>query len=184
MKRAFALLVVIGACSVATNVSPPVSRSSLAQQAVFYAASQVAAPGEAGLLVKDSTLRFSPRVHGAGSDIDSAAGDLLPALVRANSISQPVSRLGHGERFRVAGTDGLRAIFRGGGDAWAKFFAAFPLDRGYYAVTSPVFSPDSSTALVYVEYHCGSLCGQGELYLVRRDGQRWKTVRRVRYWIS
>lgn len=52
-------------------------------------------------------------------------------------------------------------------------------------VTHPGFNSDSTIAILYVEYLCGPLCGNGStLVLARRPGTAWKVFYGVTYWVS
>jgi hypothetical protein len=188
LRRAGALLgsalLCVGACATFPVSGATLAPPTAAEEVLFYASSELGAPPLTGILVQDSTLRFVPIKSQVYGGVDSAAAPLVAALAQANEHKRPVSALGLSNRFRVASTDTLRNIFADHMHGWERFFSTFPTDRGFYGITAPMFSADSLSALIYVEYHCGGLCGEGALFLVRRDGGRWRTARRVRYWIS
>ena len=47
----------------------------------------------------------------------------------------------------------------------------------------PVYFPDGS-ALLYMGYYCGALCGEGHFFLLRRTDARWRVVKTAMTWIS
>jgi len=46
------------------------------------------------------------------------------------------------------------------------------------------FSDDRSTAVVYVGYICGTLCGAGKVLLLRKRDKKWKIMKSRLTWIS
>ena len=53
------------------------------------------------------------------------------------------------------------------------------------AVLSRVgFNADKTEAIAYAEYTCGSLCGDGALYLLRKSGNAWTVYKILGQWIS
>lgn len=55
---------------------------------------------------------------------------------------------------------------------------------GYIIIHKPVFSSDYEFAIVAVSHHCGSLCGQGSTYILRKEGDEWVREGVLSYWIS
>lgn len=55
---------------------------------------------------------------------------------------------------------------------------------GYSMICKPVFSEDYTIAIVTVSYHCGSLCGGGRTYILRKEGHEWVRDGIVSNWIS
>lgn len=53
------------------------------------------------------------------------------------------------------------------------------------AVSAPGFNSDSTIAVVEVAFHCGPLCGSGQvLYLARRPGRAWRIWHADLTWVS
>ena len=76
-------------------------------------------------------------------------------------------------------------IFGSGiGEGWESFYGSFPDSRGLIEFTSPVFSEDGQSALVYESHSCGGLCGTGWLILLHREEGRWRVGSRHMLWIS
>jgi hypothetical protein len=61
---------------------------------------------------------------------------------------------------------------------------AYPDAGGIVSLSHVVFTEDRKTALVYVDYWCGSLCGEGSLYLYEKSGEGWNRVSDASLWVS
>jgi hypothetical protein len=111
---------------------------------------------------------------------------------------------------RAAGTappphvfkDAYRDFRRKNREAWAlvdSFHLARPVQLVRYSETAtwprhavgPIImsrvglSCDSARAIVYIEWFCGSLCGEGHAwFLTRGAGNRWAVTERRRLWTS
>jgi hypothetical protein len=57
-------------------------------------------------------------------------------------------------------------------------------DANVSASTSLPAYFDDGTALLFLGYHCGGLCGEGNFLLLRRTGDRWKVIKTAMTWIS
>lgn len=53
-----------------------------------------------------------------------------------------------------------------------------------HAFTSLPAYFDNGTALVFLGFYCGGLCGEGNFMLLRREGAEWKVVKTAITWIS
>jgi hypothetical protein len=72
----------------------------------------------------------------------------------------------------------------GQGGWWPEFYRRYPNSSGIITFSRVGYSADGKTAMVYVGYGCGGLCGQGnDLILVLENGQ-WKIKEEVMIWIS
>jgi hypothetical protein len=67
---------------------------------------------------------------------------------------------------------------------WIEFARRFPRAKRYSAFSRIAYSPDALTALMYYEYHCGGLCGGGDMVVVVREGDRWRAKQILNLWIS
>ncbi|MBC6696916.1 hypothetical protein [Hymenobacter sp. BT190] len=54
----------------------------------------------------------------------------------------------------------------------------------YSYLTSPLFSRDGKTVIVEISTTCGSLCGSGETWVLKRRQGKWRKVRPLRSWVS
>ena len=113
-----------------------------------------------------------------GRMLDSSAPGLRDALERAVQTRVPlrrafslpgsvtmISRSAAMERLRVAGPSGDRARVASG--------------AGYVAFSAIGFSPDGQSAAVYVEYHCGGLCGGAYVVVLARKAERSWGIQQV-----
>jgi hypothetical protein len=67
---------------------------------------------------------------------------------------------------------------------WTAFRAKYPDAIGSVTLSRPGLSADGSRAILEVTHTCGSLCGEGMLILLRRDGERWRVVSKRTTWVS
>jgi hypothetical protein len=68
----------------------------------------------------------------------------------------------------------LKTIFMGfADDGWKRFYAKYPRSGGYITVSRVGLSLDKTLAIFYVGQLCGSLCGHGQLHVLKRDGEAW-----------
>ena len=57
--------------------------------------------------------------------------------------------------------------------------------RQYMSASPVAYSADGEQALVYLERHCGSLCGSGDIvWLVRGSTVTWRIQRVFNVWVS
>lgn len=80
----------------------------------------------------------------------------------------------------------LREMFsRGTTDGWNEFHRRYPRQRGYLTVSPVAMSADTLDALVYYEFRCGRLCGQGEfVWITRRGTSGWQVRKIFGVWVS
>jgi len=55
---------------------------------------------------------------------------------------------------------------------------------GSIQVSRVGFNVIKTEALIYVESYCGALCGSGDLFLLRKNGDRWEIVATQDLWVS
>jgi hypothetical protein len=125
------------------------------------------APGQASgnwLYSDDEFLRGIPR-------------KLRQELVVANAGAsvQPDPAI---EGLRVVDESTAFASFSGAGLGWEGFHEKNPGATGILQTSRATLSEDGNEALIYAWNGCGSLCGEGGLFLLERDGERWK-IRKV-----
>lgn len=127
------------------------------------------------------TAIASPKLAIDRSDAPSLAQPFLAALIDANRQTYPQPIPG-GRPTTAMSTDELPRTFQM--DFWRKFHDRHPGTAGYVQATRAVVSHDAGHALVYVEHHCGGLCGSGDLHLLRLDAGQWRIETSYRLWIS
>ena len=54
----------------------------------------------------------------------------------------------------------------------------------FYEMSIPLFSKDKQKAYVQLDYRCGSLCGHGKAYYLKKVNNNWIIVEKWRNWIS
>ncbi len=54
----------------------------------------------------------------------------------------------------------------------------------FYYLSIPIFSIDRQKAFVELEHHCGSLCGSGTGFYLKKINGKWKVIKRWQTWIS
>jgi hypothetical protein len=66
------------------------------------------------------------------------------------------------------------AIFKGGPDkGWKRFDEKYPGSPGRVTISRAGLNRDRSLALFYMDVSRGPLNGEGQLYVVRKDGDEW-----------
>ena len=141
------------------------------------------------VLIGDSSLVFllpTPDVvPGWRAQFDSFPPPLVAELARRSATRLPSALLPLPPSTRTIPSDELRDIFSRGRDGWTEFYRRYPRQRSWITLSPVVFNPDSTQALLYREYHCGGLCGSGDLiWLQRRDDTRWRVRKFLNYWVS
>jgi hypothetical protein len=139
------------------------------------------------ILIQDSSVKFW-----------SSRSDVLPAieadfpedlLTQLNALSvsvRPSGELGVPAEWRRIPLTQIMGLFHTNPDVgWNNFYSRYPDSQGWLGVTPIAMSQDGKRAIVYYEWHCGSLCGVGSLASIVRDGRgRWRVRRLRNYWIS
>jgi hypothetical protein len=149
----------------------PAARNSLAS-----ALAQHGAQGFAGRAVQWAlaTLDRPPCADSVGTEPRE--------LIRVVMMCNPPF-LGTSASYRDAASGGAWQFTNG---AW-RHSAAVPGDT---AQQSPVLhfvalvSPDSQRAIVVMGMRCGSLCGEGWKFHLRRDGRIWRLIAATMDWVS
>jgi hypothetical protein len=110
---------------------------------------------------------------------------LRASLAAALSRRTDLRALLQGHGITLVSRVTVDSVFRGKGPtAWSDYYAKY--GRGGFAEVSAVgFTPDSSSAALYVAYHCGGLCGYGStITLVRDKAGQWRIQRIHQHWVS
>jgi hypothetical protein len=69
-------------------------------------------------------------------------------------------------------------------DGLGIIFERYPGSRGLITLSAVGFNPDMTQALVHVALSCGALCGEGNLFLLRKDNGVWKIQKKIATWVS
>jgi hypothetical protein len=80
----------------------------------------------------------------------------------------------------------LKRVHKGSEDIpqWEAFYEGFPGSHGVASFSLPAYSSVGDDAIVYVTYTCGSLCGTGSFYFLKRADGWWSVVKTTQMWIS
>jgi hypothetical protein len=79
--------------------------------------------------------------------------------------------------------DTITAIFSWKhGDGWKYFNLHY--GQGFHSFGCPLFLRNCTWCLFYSGYHCGWLCGGGQLALYKKEGGRWVFVKNWGEWMS
>lgn len=189
-KSLLAYFVATTACAGAVSTPSAVVREDTAMFETFFAWA-LSARLSGAYLVQDSTLRVRLPSNVAanspvGPALDSIPLPLRKALEEANLGKLPATTMGLPNGVRIVTSDTLNGFFRQGiSGGWDAFRRSMPSEPGYLQLGIPAFSPDSTTALLYFEYHCGPLCGSGRLVHLTRDAKRtWRVKNSIVLWLS
>lgn len=83
---------------------------------------------------------------------------------------------------RIIEESTLKAVFADKNQSWKLFQKEYGL--GYYTYTAPVFLRNNTYCVFYYDYHCGPLCGYGELVLYKKTKKGWQREKSICKWIS
>ena len=110
---------------------------------------------------------------------------LVTRFLAANQSSvELVEAVKQDARVTLVTSAAARAMFRSSDleDDWAAFYRKYEGAAGLFKASRPGFYRDF--ALLYVEFSCGGLCGEGHLLLLRRAHEAWIVQADVVTWIS
>lgn len=132
------------------------------------------------LVIRAETVR-NDRCGLSGPPVEGEWKDVVDAFARANARPRPlVPDMPMQPPYVLATPDELRQVFQrepgDEGDWWKPFYTKYPDSGGYFEVSAVGFDERRTRAMVYVAYHCGSLCAGGQHYLLEKIGA-WTEVR-------
>ena len=67
---------------------------------------------------------------------------------------------------------------------WERFYKKHPNSFGIFEVSDIVFSKDKKKAILYIGYQRRSLNGYGAVYLLIKENDKWKIIKKRGIWIS
>lgn len=123
----------------------------------------------------------SSRLESGRADASGIARSFRAALIDANRRAYPQPVPG-GRPTITMSTDSLPRTFQM--DFWKGFHDRYPGTAGFVQATRAVVSHDARRALIYIEHHCGGLCGSGDLHLLHFGDGQWRLESSYRLWIS
>jgi hypothetical protein len=65
-------------------------------------------------------------------------------------------------------TEYLNKIFTKHGGSWDAFYKTYPKAAGFWNISRPGYNSTHDEAMLYVGHQCGSLCGTGHLYFLKK----------------
>ncbi len=88
--------------------------------------------------------------------------------------------------FKMADGNSIKEIFDSGSltKSWDHFYDIYPKSNGLTRFSRVGIDTKNKQALLYVESHCGRLCGAGHIVFLRHDSKRWKVIRSAQLWVS
>jgi len=78
----------------------------------------------------------------------------------------------------------IARLFNEGGSWWDEFYKRYPDSGGFISLSRPGFNAARNQALVYIEHHCGGLCGTGRYVLLEKSKDRWRVIQEEMVWVS
>ena len=57
-------------------------------------------------------------------------------------------------------------------------------DLSFLKITTPIYNVDKTILILSVEYFCGSLCGTGATYILKKENKKWEVISKLGVWIS
>lgn len=201
MRFKWCLALIVVTCFVSASAQSPAAKCELS--GTDYAVLTAVMSGLGGpedpeeawankkFVIEDSTATYKAEhdetgMWGFRSNSKEAPDKETTIEMRSRAaISCPLeAKFGDPKSYQIVTRAEIDALFKKGHDGWEKFYKKYPNAGGFWEFSRPGFNKDSTEAVLYVGHHCGWLCGTGHLYLVRKDGDKWKVVNRVMLWIS
>ncbi len=112
--------------------------------------------------------------------------DFLRVAQERTDVEIPARLVGPGLRWKLAPEATLDQIFetRPPGDAWRKFYRAFPDASGLTRISRAGLDPESNQALFYLSITPAVLGGTGVFVLMQSHFGIWRVVATHQAWIS
>jgi hypothetical protein len=78
----------------------------------------------------------------------------------------------------------VTSYFRDGAGRWDEFYKDYRQSSGLIRVSRVGFNQRNDQALVYVEHDCGTLCGTGKYFSLKKSAGAWRVIRDYQRWVS
>ena len=139
-----------------------------------------------GQIVLDARAMDLPRNHDdylrrSFSDLSQSATEAFIGVYREPALH--TNPLGIRTEHALLTPEARAAITASGELAWDSFHAQYPRSQGLLTLSKVGFSTDERYALVYLGRVTGGI-GEGNYFMVERDGQEWQIVRIVEAWVA
>ena len=122
------------------------------------------------LLIQDETKGFQMCLS-PDKEWEERIGPAIFDFVRLNekpSLLQPRIKVDIPYQLIVA--DELRPASHAG---WERFHQRYPDSGGWIELSAVGFNVNKTVAVVYMGYHCGSLCGHGGFHVLEKKDGKW-----------
>jgi hypothetical protein len=86
-------------------------------------------------------------------------------------------------KYQFVNKEEIEAVFNKEG-GWSEFSKAFPGSIGYLSMSKIGFNKIENQALVYTEFWCGGLCGEGAYWLLLKSNNKWVLEQKITTWLS
>jgi hypothetical protein len=188
--RAYATLLAVAALA-AIALSRPVAAQAALDVSVYQALLDRDYPnGLPSVIIVEATLTCMPAMTGLdrrwSSDIEEIPRELRNAAARTPCRTLQLEATGLPEQTSVTSRADVDALFEAGiEEGWTAFRSNYRTDR-WYRWSHVLYANGQRDALVYSEYRCGGLCGEGAFVWLHRGSpqQPWAVRKRVLQWIS
>lgn len=122
---------------------------------------------------------FRSNSREAPSSETNAAFDL-----RSTQSCQIQHKINYSGGYSLISEKEINHFFKKHGSGWKGFYEKYPKSSGFWRFSLVGYNQSKEEAVVYVSHSCGSLCGTGHLYLLRRINGHWSVENRLMLWIS
>ena len=168
-----------------THTKPTPEPSAVAAVYVAVYDSLWKRPGVYVRLIDSTIAMRNASADSTAYGVDARNAVLRTDLAAAMSRRTDLRALLKGRGITLVSRATVDSVFRGEGPtAWSDYDAKY--GRGGFAEVSGIgFTPDSLKAAVYVNYHCGAVCGYGSTVTLARDKMgQWRIQRIHQHWVS
>ena len=124
------------------------------------------------IVVRSGTASIYDMIERALEQAHTLPADLVDSYRSLNAASHTIDPdLDVEQHYTMMPEAEWEEVFGQSGSVWARFEAKYPQASGVVVFSRVGFDADQDTALAFIYYRCGDLCGAGGLYvLVKADG--------------
>jgi hypothetical protein len=161
----------------------PVNEEALVADALadYFKGKAIVFRAESIPVMKKKSLSFPQDLKTMTQVLPGVTQPLLDAFVAANKKGFLYKDV-RGATLAPAGK--LEALMRDSEDGFAAFKKAYPKATALVTASRPGVDPKRKTALVYVTATTGDLAGNGLLFLLKREDERWRLAKKAIIWSS
>ena len=118
-------------------------------------------------------------IEAANRDFFKSHGDLIKDFDQANKGSRRLIRdLTISKQYVLLPKKQFTGYFanKNAKLGWDAFSKAFPKSGGYQTVSAVGFNAQKTEALVYAQYGCGRVCGNGAFHYFKKQNGTWQEI--------